>query len=136
MVATRCGLHGAAVADVSYLITQELTTQSGRQLVSCKYVNTGKRCNAWGRGADKHPWSCSGGGCPWSPCAGRWAARNPDEKRLPTRPIRQEGGLQSRGTLWESGGVPSWRVAKGKAEQGWERENGHAKISAKCSRGA
>lgn len=53
-----------------------------------------------------------------------------------TRRIRQEGGLWLWGTFWEGGGVPSWRVAKGKAEQGWERENGGAKISAKCSRGA
>ena len=83
---------GFTAPDVSYLITQELTTQSRRQLVSCKYVNTGKRCcNAQGRGADKHPWSRGGGGSPGSPHAGRWTARNPNEKRLPNE-INQAGG--------------------------------------------
>lgn len=43
VVATRHRLRGPAVADVGYLITQELTAESGRRLVSCKYVNAGKR---------------------------------------------------------------------------------------------
>lgn len=84
MVATRHGLRGAAVADVGYLITQELTTENGRRLVSCKYINAGRWCyNARGCGADDHSWSCGGGGSPRFPCAGRWAARIPNEKQLP-----------------------------------------------------
>lgn len=45
----------------------------------------------------------------------------------------KKNGLCLGRTLWEGSGEPSWRVVRGEAEQGWERENGHAKISAKCS---
>lgn len=120
VVATRRGLRGAAATDVSYLITQELTTQSRRQLVSCKYVNTGKRCcNARCCRADKHPWSRGGGESPGYPRAGRCAARNPNEKWLPNE-INQAGGVGcdcgepcGRAVVCPAGGWQRVRLSKG-----------------------
>lgn len=44
--------------------------------------------------------------------------------------------LRPWGIPWESAVGPRQRVGKAEAEQGWERENDGAKISARCWRGA
>jgi len=77
--------------------------------------------------ADKHPWSCGGRGSLWFPCSGRWAARDPNEKWLPNKANR--AGKGTAGGWW----CAQLEGGKGEAERGWERENGRAKINAKCS---